>query len=228
MDILKNIHVVRDRIKKAALSVGRDPSEITLIGVTKKKSVKLIQEAADNNLLNFGENYVQEAREKVSKINGEVTWHFIGRLQTNKAKYVVSLFDIIHSVDSLKLANEINKQAQKSNKHINILLEVNLAEEETKAGFSDETIFSAIEDIADLPYINIHGLMTMPPFFNDPEKARPYFKKLKELRDSINRSLKNTRPLQHLSMGMSNDYEVAVQEGATIVRIGTAIFGQRF
>lgn len=228
MDILKNIQGVRDCIERAALSVSRDPSEITLVGVTKKKDAGLVQEAADNNLLDFGENYVQEAREKIPLIKGAVTWHFIGRLQTNKAKYVVNLFDIIHSVDSIKLADELNKHAQRSNRHIKILLEVNLAEEETKGGFCAEDVFSAIEYIADLPYVNITGLMTIPPFFNDPEEARPYFKKLKKLRDSINKSLKNTQPLKHLSMGMSGDYEVAVQEGATIVRVGTAIFGQRF
>ncbi|MFO8085306.1 MAG: YggS family pyridoxal phosphate-dependent enzyme [Desulfobacterales bacterium] len=228
-----NLEKVRKRIDYAAGKCGRQPGSVRLVVVTKTVSVERIKEAVDAGADTFGENYIQEARDKIQDLSAfPVSWHFIGHLQTNKAKYAVNLFDLIHSVDSIKLAREIDKQAGKAGKIQDILIQVNVAGEVQKSGIAPEKTFDMIKMIAGLENITLNGLMTMPPFFNDPEKVRPYFRKIRELRDRMQNELAAqsvTGPirLDELSMGMTGDFEAAVEEGATLVRIGTAIFGER-
>jgi len=216
------------RIDQAAAACGRNPASITLVAVSKTVSAQDVQQAIAAGVTTLGENYVQEARDKISALeNYPVAWHFIGHLQSNKAKYAVKLFDLIHSVDSLKLARELNKQAQKNDKIQRILIQVNISQEETKSGISVDETLGLIEEIGRLGNLSIIGLMTMPPFFNQPERVRPFFAALRNLRNQIQ---KNTIPnvsMDILSMGMTGDFEVAIEEGATMVRIGTAIFGER-
>lgn len=227
--IAENIENVQNRIKRAAEKVGRDAKEIKLVTVTKTVDVNRIKEAVEAGLRIFGENRVQEAQKKVASYelrvpSGKIEWHFIGHLQTNKAKYAVQLFDMIHSIDSTALAEELNKQAAKINKIQDALIEVKLSEEETKHGVPKNELMELIESTKDMKNLNILGLMTIPPFFDDAEKTRPYFRRLRELRDV---AVKNGYNLPELSMGMSHDFEIAIEEGATMVRIGTAIFGER-
>lgn len=227
--IAENIENVQNRIKRAAEKVGRDAKEIKLVTVTKTVDVNRIKEAVEAGLRIFGENRVQEAQKKVASYelrvpSGKIEWHFIGHLQTNKAKYAVQLFDMIHSIDSTALAEELNKQAAKINKIQDALIEVKLSEEETKHGVPKNELMELIESTKDMKNLNILGLMTIPPFFDDAEKTRPYFRRLRELRDV---AVKNGYNLPELSMGMSRDFEIAIEEGATMVRIGTAIFGER-
>jgi pyridoxal phosphate enzyme (YggS family) len=215
------------------MRAGRSPDEVKLIAVTKTIGIETIKEAIDAGLRIFGENRVQEAQKKISNLKSQISkskieWHLIGHLQSNKAKYAVKLFDLIHSVDSIELAEELNKQAEKIGKIQRVLVQVKLSEEETKHGISEENLMPLLERINKLKNLKPEGLMTMPPYFENPEDARPYFKRLREIRDNIN-SLRITHyALRELSMGMSNDFEVAIEEGATMVRIGTAIFGQRY
>lgn len=227
--IAENIKVVRERMESACRRAGRNPSEIKLVAVSKTVDINRIREAVLSGISIIGENRVQEAREKIEEFNRlqtsdfrlqTVSWHMVGHLQTNKAKTAVMLFDLIHSVDSLHLAEEIDRQAGKVGKIQKVLLEVNLAGEETKHGIPKEDAIDLLKEISKLNNISVEGLMTIPPFTEDPEEARPYFKELRELRD-------RTNGLRELSMGMSNDFEIAIEEGATIVRIGTAIFGER-
>ena len=227
--IAENIENVQNRIKRAAEKVGRDAKEIKLVTVTKTVDVNRIKEAVEAGLRIFGENRVQEAQKKVASYelrvtSGKIEWHFIGHLQTNKAKYAVQLFDMIHSIDSTALAEELNKQAAKINKIQDALIEVKLSEEETKHGVPKNELMELIESTKDMKNLNILGLMTIPPFFDDAEKTRPYFRRLRELRDV---AVKNGYNLPELSMGMSHDFEIAIEEGGTMVRIGTAIFGER-
>ncbi|MFZ3063987.1 MAG: YggS family pyridoxal phosphate-dependent enzyme [Nitrospirota bacterium] len=227
--IAENIENVQNRIKRAAEKVGRDAKDIKLVTVTKTVDVNRIKEAVEAGLRIFGENRVQEAQKKVASYefrvpSGKIEWHFIGHLQTNKVKYAVQLFDMIHSIDSTALAEELNKQAAKINKIQDALIEVKLSEEETKHGVPKNELMELIESTKDMKNLNILGLMTIPPFFDDAEKTRPYFRRLRELRDV---AVKNGYNLPELSMGMSHDFEIAIEEGATMVRIGTAIFGER-
>ena len=188
----------------------------------------MVKEAVAAGVTDLGENYIQEARQKINSLAMlPVNWHFIGHLQSNKAKYAVRLFDLIHSVDSLKLANELDKYAKKAGKIQSVLIQVNIAKEETKAGVYVENTRQLLQDISRLENITIRGLMTMPPYFNAPEKARPFFAALRELRDRINDEAIPNVSLADLSMGMTGDFETAIEEGATMVRIGTAIFGER-
>jgi pyridoxal phosphate enzyme (YggS family) len=219
---------VKNRIDAAASACGRDPETIRLVAVSKTVAAELVKEAIEAGVTILGENYVQEAREKIQRLSSyPVSWHYIGHLQTNKAKYAVRLFDLIHSVDSLKLAQELDKQAKKNDKIQPILIQVNVAEEISKSGVSVEHATKLIKDIGQLPNLAIKGLMTMPPYFNAPEKVQPYFNTLRQLRDQIrNESIPHVS-MDELSMGMTGDFEVAIQEGATLVRIGTAIFGER-
>jgi len=224
----QRIKTLKDRIKKAAIACGRDPETITLVTVSKTISIDTVKEAIDAGVTVFGENYIQEARDKVNALSSHpVSWHFIGHLQTNKAKYAVRLFDLIQTVDSLKLAHELNKQAIKINKIQPILVQVNIGLESTKSGVVAKDTLSLIKDISRLANLSVKGLMTMPPFFDDAEKARPYFAALCDLRDHIDRESMPNISMDELSMGMTGDFEVAIEEGATIVRIGTAIFGKR-
>jgi len=224
-EIEKNLSRVRERMEHAATKVGRDPLEIKLIAVTKTVAVERIREAMAAGAMIFGENYVQEAREKIEEIGqADIQWHLIGHLQTNKARYAVRLFDLIHSVDSLTVARELDKRAAAEGKIIDCLIEVNLAQENSKFGMSKERTSELAHELRDLKNISLQGLMTMPPYADDPEAARPYFIALRELKEEIEQ---DDIPLSELSMGMSTDFAVAIEEGATIVRIGRAIFGER-
>jgi pyridoxal phosphate enzyme (YggS family) len=222
-----NIAVIRDRIAGAASRSGRSVSEIRLMAVTKTVDDDRIMEAIAAGVDIIGESYVQEAKRKIEKMGKDVEWHMIGYLQSNKAKYAVRLFDMIHSVDRLDLAAELDRRAGMAECRMNILIEINSSGEQTKSGVPLQEALSLIKEIAPLENLSIRGLMTMPPWFDDPEDARPYFLALRDLRDRI---LKEEIPgveMRELSMGMSGDFEVAVEEGATIVRVGRSIFGER-
>jgi len=227
--LLDNLKEVYRKMAHAAMRAGREPSEVKLIAVTKNVHIDLIREAVDIGLREFGENRVQEAREKLENgllrsSGSPLTWHLIGHLQKNKVKTAVSLFDLIQSVDSGELAEELDRQAAKIGKVQRILLQVKLSAEETKHGVAENDVYDLIGEITVLRNVKLEGLMTIPPFFDDPERARPYFRKLSGLRKEAE---KEGFGLPELSMGMSNDFEVAIEEGATMVRVGTAIFGER-
>ena len=183
-----------------------------------------VREAIEAGVTILGENYVQEAQKKIEEIGKPVSWHFIGHLQSNKTKVAVRLFDAIHSVDSVALAEELNRRAQQANQKIPVMIEVNLSGETTKFGTEEEKVTTLAQGVLKLDHISLEGLMTMPPYFDDPEMSRPYFVQLRELKERL---VKGGIPLKDLSMGMSNDFEIAIQEGATYVRVGTAIFGAR-
>ncbi len=227
MSIAENLETVQNRITAAAKRAGREPSSIQLVVVTKTIGVDRIREAVAAGANILGENRVQEAREKIEQLGRVARWHLIGTLQTNKAKYAVKLFDLIHSVGGLELAKEIDKQAAKIGKTQDILIEVNIAGEESKSGVVFKDALFLVREAATLKNISIRGLMTMPPFSDDPENSRPYFKKLRELAANVAKENIPGVSMKELSMGMSGDFEVAVEEGATIVRVGTAIFGSR-
>jgi hypothetical protein len=203
------------------------PDSVKLVGVTKTVDVERIKQAVSAGLQILGENYVQEAREKIKEVGGEASWHFVGRLQTNKAKYAVKLFDMIETVDSLKLAKELNRRAQPLGRTLPIIIQVNLAREVSKGGVEPSECISLIKQISDLANLQIRGLMTMPPFFDQPDRARPYFAQLRELSQEIAKAQLPRVEMEELSMGMSGDFETAIEEGATLVRVGTAIFGKR-
>ncbi len=223
--LASRISSIFKKMTYAALRAGRNPEEIKLIAVTKAQPDDKIIEAADLGLRIFGENRVQEAKVKIERIKGfNIEWHMIGHLQTNKVKDAVKIFSLIHSVDSEKLAITIDKEAEKINKIQRVLVQVKLSEEESKYGVVEEEVENIIKVIEKLKNIRVEGLMTIPPYFENPEDVRPYFKRLRQLRDL----LLNKYPfIKELSMGMSHDFEVAIEEGATMVRIGTALFGQR-
>jgi pyridoxal phosphate enzyme (YggS family) len=227
MSISDNLAQVRERMAEAAIRAGRSPESVKLVGVTKTVDMQRIDQAVSAGLEILGENYVQEAREKIQRLGDRISWHFIGRLQTNKAKYAVKLFDLIETVDSLKLAVELNRRAQPLERVIPVLIQLNLAGEATKGGVDRAASLALVRQISQLPHLQIQGLMTMPPFFNDPERARPYFRKLRELSQEIVAAEIAGVEMTEISMGMSGDFEVAIEEGATLVRVGTAIFGQR-
>jgi pyridoxal phosphate enzyme (YggS family) len=227
MSIAANLARVKERIAAAALRVGRQPESVKLVGVTKMVDLPRVELAVQAGLEILGENYVQEAREKIQRFRGLVRWHFIGRLQSNKAKHAVQLFHLIHTVDSLKLAEELNRRAGAIGLVIPVLIQGNIAAEATKGGVRVEEVRSLIEQVAGLDHLRIRGLMTMPPYFDDPERARPYFRRLRELSEEIAALGLPGVEMAELSMGMSGDFEAAVEEGATLVRVGTAIFGAR-
>lgn len=209
----------------AAQRVGRDPQSVSLVAVAKTVPPEIVNEAVNAGQLLFGENRAQEAKLKMPQVSGCARWHFIGHLQSNKVRDAVELFEMIQSVDSVSLAQEISKRAQQAGKQMPILLEVNVAGEATKFGFTPDAALAAAPEINKLPNIELHGLMCIPPPVKDVNDARPYFRKLVALKKKI--EITHGIPLQHLSMGMSHDYEVAIEEGATMVRIGTALFGKR-
>ena len=219
---------VLHRIKQTAEDCNRSASSIRLIAVSKTMPAAVVEEAINAGVTDLGENYIQEAKEKINTLAMHpVTWHFIGHLQSNKAKYAVRMFDLIHSVDSLKLAKELDKYAKKIDKIQSILVQVNIAREDSKSGIDVEGTSQLLNEICQLENIAVKGLMTMPPYFNAPEKVRPFFSNLRVLRDQILRENIPNISMEELSMGMTGDFEVAIQEGATMVRIGTAIFGER-
>jgi pyridoxal phosphate enzyme (YggS family) len=227
MDLKKRLENVKDRINKAAYRCSRNPESIHLVAVSKTIPAERVREAIEAGVATLGESYVQEARNKFNVLGiYPVSWHFIGHLQSNKAKYAVRLFDLIHSVDTLKLARELNKQAKKVNKIQDVLIQINISKEPSKSGSDIQNVRNLIKDIVLFENLSVKGLMAMPPFFNNPEKARPYFIALRNLRDQIQKVFPGVF-LNELSMGMTGDFEVAIEEGATLVRIGTAIFGER-
>jgi len=223
--IADNLNHVMERIRGAARKAGRDPGDITLICVTKKVEVKKIKEAISGGARAFGENYVQEAAEKIKKIkDGTVRWHFIGHLQKNKVKQAVELFDVIHTVDSLPLAALINKKAEKP---MDVLIQVNIGGETTKGGAPPSEVVELARAISKLENLRLRGLMAIPPPTADPEAARPYFITIRRLAERVNRERIPGVTMKDLSIGMSADFHVAIEEGATMVRVGTAVFGPR-
>ena len=212
---------------EAAIRSGRAPDSVNIVGVTKTVDVDRIKEAVSAGLLILGENYVQEAQDKIKEFGTRVSWHFVGRLQTNKAKYAVKLFDMIQTVDSIKLAQELNRRAQPLGRIVPIIIQVNLASEVSKGGVQPAECLSLIKQVSALENLQIRGLMTMPPFFDQPERARPFFAQLRELSREIAEAQVPGVEMNELSMGMSGDFETAIEEGATLIRVGTAIFGKR-
>jgi len=225
MDLAANLQTIRQRIKAACDRCDREPNSVTLLAVTKTQPPEVVSDAAAHGLLVFGENKVQEAKAKIPACSGKLRWHFIGHLQSNKCRDAVQLFSMIQSVDSLALAQEINKRADEAAKSMPVLLEVNLAGEASKFGYPPKTLLAELNAINALPRIEVHGLMTVPPWSPEAENSRPHFRCLRELKEECEQLL--GAPLPHLSMGMSGDFEVAIEEGATMVRIGTALFGPR-
>ena len=223
----ENLELVESRIREACRKAGRSREDVTLIAVSKTKPVEMLREAYDLGIRVFGENKVQEIRDKYDQMPEDTQWHMIGHLQTNKVKYIVDKVKLIHSVDSLKLAQAIEKEAEKHDRTVDILLEVNVAEETSKFGLKTVEVLPVFEQIAQLNHIKIRGLMTIAPFVDDPEKNRPVFADLHKLYVDINEKNIDNGTVSILSMGMTNDYEVAIEEGATMVRIGTGIFGAR-
>lgn len=225
MDLAANLASVRQHITAACARAGRDPSSVTLLAVTKTQPPDVVSEAARLGLTLFGENKVQEAKGKIPQCSGRLAWHMIGHLQTNKARDAVALFSMIQSVDSLHLAEEINRRAEQAAKTMPIFLEVNIVGEASKFGYRPEQLLADFKQLNALPRLEIHGLMTVPPWTALPERVRPVFRRLRELKIQCEQIL--GAPLPHLSMGMTGDFEVAIEEGATLVRIGTALFGER-
>ena len=220
-----NLNQIRQRIAGACARSGRDASTVTLLAVSKTHPPETIREAVEAGQLMFGENKIQEAKAKIPLCPGRARWQFIGHLQSNKVRDAVELFEMIQGVDSLSIAREISKRAEQAARKMPVLLEVNVAGEGSKFGYNPEQLLAELNELNALPRIEIHGLMAIPPYTPVPEKARPYFQKLRELKTQAESIL--GVPLPQLSMGMSGDFEVAIEEGATMVRIGTALFGER-
>lgn len=225
MDLAANITSVRQRIVAACVRAGRDPNSVELLAVSKNHPPEMVSDAAKLGLRLFGENKVQEAKAKIPLCPGQLRWHMLGHLQTNKCRDAVELFEMVQSVDSIHVAEEINKRAEQASKTMQILLEVNAGGEASKFGYREEELLADLRRINQLSRLEIHGLMTVPPWTPNPDKVRPIFRRLRELKAQCEEILGATLP--HLSMGMSGDFEVAIEEGATIVRIGTALFGER-
>ncbi|HAG68868.1 MAG TPA: YggS family pyridoxal phosphate-dependent enzyme [Lachnospiraceae bacterium] len=226
-NLRENLKRVRESIRCACRDAGRSEEDVRLIAVSKTKPVEMIRDVYNEGVRDFGENRVQELLEKYDKLPGDIRWHLIGHLQTNKVKYIVDKVYMIHSVDSLRLASEISKEAVKKNVSADILIEVNMGGEESKFGVSPENAEELIRDISVLPGVHIRGLMTVAPYVEDPEENSTIFYKMKQLSIDIGRKKIDNVEMGILSMGMSNDYETAIREGAVYVRIGTSIFGER-
>jgi hypothetical protein len=220
-----HLDLIQQRMHAACDRAGRDVNSVSLLAVSKSHPPETIRAAVAAGQLLFGENKIQEAKAKIPLCPGKARWHFIGHLQSNKVRDAVGLFDMIQGVDSLAIAEEISKRAEQAAKTMPILLEVNVAGEASKFGYAPEKVLAEMDALNALPRIEVHGLMAIPPFAPVPEKARPYFKKLRELKLRCEQIL--GAPLSVLSMGMSGDFEVAIEEGATLVRVGTALFGER-
>jgi len=225
VSLADNLEKVQQRIRAACGRAGRDPDSVTLLAVTKTQPPEIVKAAAELGLLLFGENKVQEAKAKIPLCPGKLRWHFIGHLQSNKCRDAVELFKMIQSVDSLSLAQEINKRAEQAARTMPVLMEVNVAGEASKFGYQPEQLLAELKELNALPRIEIHGLMTVPPWSAEAEKARPHFRRLHGIKAQCEQIL--GAPLPHLSMGMSGDFEIAIEEGATMVRIGTELFGPR-
>ncbi|MBI5892709.1 MAG: YggS family pyridoxal phosphate-dependent enzyme [Deltaproteobacteria bacterium] len=228
IDIGRNIEIVRQRILSAAKKTGRNPSDIKIVAITKNVDIEKIKQAISCGIDIFGENYIQEAKEKISNLKYQISnirWHFTGSLQKNKVKYAVHLFDMIETVDNIELAQEIDKRM--IDRAMEVLIQVNIGAEKTKSGCSEQDASTLAKEISRLKNISIKGLMTMHPFCQNPEDARPHFKRLFEISKDIEMQDIENVSMKELSMGMSNDFEAAIEEGATFIRIGTAIFGER-
>ncbi|HNT56421.1 MAG TPA: YggS family pyridoxal phosphate-dependent enzyme [Syntrophales bacterium] len=222
-----NVARIRERIAEAALRRGRDPSGVRLMAVTKTVDDSRIGEALAAGVDILGENYVQEAKRKIEILGRKVEWHFVGHLQSNKARYAVRLFDLIHSVDRSGLAAELDRRSDRAGVVTPVLIQVSLGGEETKGGVLPEDALALVREVAAMKHLSVRGLMTMPPWFDDPEEARPFFRALREMGERVRESGIPGVSMEELSMGMTQDYEVAVEEGATIVRVGRALFGER-
>ena len=223
--IKNNLEIINEKIKKAAFKVNRNPQEIKLVAVTKTTTIEQIKEAISAGVKIIGENKVQEAKEKYQILTTDIEWHLVGHLQTNKVKYAIEIFDLIHSVDSIKLAKEIDRRSLQFGMMTNVLIEVNVSGEETKYGIKPEEVEPFLKEISEFSRIKVRGLMTIAPIVEDKEEVRPYFRKLRELFEKIKiKNIKNIR-MNYLSMGMTEDFEVAIEEGANMVRIGRGIFG---
>ncbi|MES1180378.1 MAG: YggS family pyridoxal phosphate-dependent enzyme [Verrucomicrobiota bacterium] len=225
MSFAENLAAIQQRIQAACQRAGRDPASVTLLAVSKTHPPETIREAVAGGQFLFGENKIQEAKAKIPLCPGKLRWQFIGHLQSNKVRDAVELFEMIQGVDSLAIAREISKRAEQAAKTVPILLEVNVAGEASKFGYAPEKLLAELAELNALPRLEVHGLMAIPPFTPVPEKARPYFQKLRELKLQCEQII--GAPLPQLSMGMSGDFEVAIEEGATLVRVGTALFGER-
>jgi PLP dependent protein len=220
---------VRARVRAAAQKSGRQPDEVRLIAISKTHPASVIKQVCQLGATDFGENRVQEAEGKIVEIGREkVRWHLVGHLQANKARRAVNLFDVIHSVDSLDLAQRLDRLCvEESRESLPVLIQVDLGHEETKSGIEESELTHMVESLGPLTRVKLIGLMTLPPFFDDPEQSRAFFRRLRELRDELNQRGAFGERTGELSMGMTHDFEVAIEEGATMVRIGTAIFGER-
>ena len=225
MSFADNLAAIQQRIHAACARAGRDAQSVLLLAVSKTHPPETIGEAINHGQIFFGENKVQEARAKIPSCPGRARWHFIGHLQSNKVREAVELFEMIQSLDSLGLAREISRRCEEAAKQMPVLLEVNLAGESSKFGYTPEKLLAELKELNSLPRLAIQGLMTVPPFAVDAEKSRPHFRRLRELKSQCEQVLGASLP--HLSMGMSGDFEIAIEEGATIVRVGTALFGPR-
>lgn len=227
MSIRDNLNQIHARILQACQKTGRDPAEVRLIAVSKTKPAAMIEEALATGQTLFGESYAQEFSAKFEQLGAAVQWHFIGGLQTNKVKYLRGKVDLIHSVDRLSLAQEIDRQWGKAGHLAEILIQLNLGEEASKSGTDESDLEQLLRQVATLPNLRVRGLMALPPYLEDPEQVRPYFRRLRELSEKMqNRQIPGVE-LRELSMGMSHDFEVAIEEGATLIRVGSAIFGDR-
>jgi len=225
VDFAAHLEAIRQRIKAACERADREPNSLRLLAVTKSQPPEAVKAAVEAGLILFGENKIQEAKAKIPLCPGKTRWHFIGHLQSNKCREAVGLFEMIESVDSLALAQELNKRAELAAKTLPVLLEVNVAGEASKFGYRPERLLGELKELNCLARLEIHGLMAVPPWSPDPERSRSHFARLRELKARCEQVLGT--PLPHLSMGMSGDFEVAIEEGATIIRLGTALFGAR-
>lgn len=223
--IADNLERVREQIAEAAAKSGRSADDVALVAITKTHPAEKVREAIEAGQTLFGESRVQEARAKIPDLPAAIRWHFVGHLQKNKIRHALSLFEVIHSIDSLALAEDLNRIAEEEGMHPRVLLEVNVAGEGSKFGFAPDKLREQMEDLLELPRLSIEGLMSIPPIAEQAESSRQYFVQLREVRDSLQKDF--NVPLPQLSMGMTNDYAIAVEEGATLVRVGTAIFGER-
>lgn len=225
MDVAANLAMVRGRMADAARAAGRDPAEVSLVAVSKVQPAESVRLALAAGQTIFGENYVQESAEKIPAVDGGV-WHLIGHLQSNKARLAAELFDVVQTVDRAKLARALDRRAGELGKRLGVLLQVNVGGEDQKAGCEPHEAAPLAQAVAAMPHLELMGLMTMPPWFDDPERARPVFARLRVLAEGLARDLQ-PGAMRHLSMGMSGDFEAAIAEGATLIRVGTAIFGSR-
>jgi PLP dependent protein len=226
--VAENVETIKNRIQEVCLRCGRKPEDVLLLGVSKTFGIEKVREAVSAGLFDLGENYTQELQDKRNQLNdARVRWHFIGHLQTNKVKYIADYIHLIHSVDNDRVAEEIQKRAEKTNRTVDVLIEVHTTDEATKFGVLPEKTIELIKCISALDRVKVQGLMTMGPFSDDPEDSRPSFRQLADLGTMITKEGIENVAMQHFSMGMSHDFEVAIEEGATIVRIGTMLFGER-